>query len=86
MISRMQFLIAAMFPNGANEMLKTQESDLPTFEQALAYRMRDAIRLSGWSEAALYAAIADGTLKSWKVVGKRMIDPESLRKLVRGEA
>jgi hypothetical protein len=66
-------------------MLNTPERQLPTFDQALAYRVRDAIRISGWSEASIYAAIADGTLKSWKVVGKRMIDPESLRKLVRGE-
>ena len=63
-----------------------QGRPLPDFEQILAYRVADAVRISGISQASLYALMANGTLKSWKVGRKRMIDPESLRKLVRGEA
>jgi hypothetical protein len=63
-----------------------QGRPVPNFDQALAYRPKDASTISGFSTAEIYIAIANGTLKSWKVGRKRLIDPESLRKLVRGEA
>jgi hypothetical protein len=58
---------------------------LPNFEQALAYRPRDAAVVAGISLAGIYEAMAAGKLQNWKVGGKRMIDPQSLRKFVRGE-
>ena len=53
---------------------------------ALAYRINDAVRISGLSRSSLYALIAEQKLKSIKVGGRRLIPVDALRGLLQGTA
>ena len=53
---------------------------------ALAYRVNDAVRISGLSRSSLYALIAEQKLKSIKVGGRRLIPAAALRDLLQGAA
>ncbi len=50
---------------------------------ALAYRINDAVRISGLSRSSLYALIAARRLKAIKVSGRRLIPADALRELLR---
>jgi hypothetical protein len=53
---------------------------------ALAYRVNDAVKISGLSRSSLYALIAEQKLKSIKVRGRRLITAAALRDLLQGAA
>jgi hypothetical protein len=53
---------------------------------ALAYRVNDAIKVSGLSRTSIYKLIGEGKLRSVLVVGRRLIPADALRELVRGAA
>ena len=51
----------------------------------IAYRVEDAMRVSGLGRTTIYAAMKDGRLKSRSIGRRRLIDAGSLRALVGGE-
>jgi hypothetical protein len=51
---------------------------------ALAYRINDAVRISGLSRSSLYVLIAKNKLKAIKVSGRRLIPADALRDLLQG--
>ena len=53
---------------------------------ALAYRVNDAIKVSGLSRSSLYRLIGQGELHSVVVAGRRLIPADALRALLRGAA
>ena len=53
---------------------------------ALAYRINDAVRISGLSRSSIYVLIAEQKLKSIKVGGRRLIPAAALRDLLQGAA
>jgi hypothetical protein len=52
-------------------------------EVALAYRVNDAVRVSGLSRSTLYELIGTGELRSIVVAGRRLIPCGALRDLLR---
>ena len=58
--------------------------DRPKYEP-LAYRVEDAMRVSGLGRTKIYEALNSGALKSRLVGRRRLIDAASLRALVTGE-
>lgn len=54
----------------------------PPCPTALAYRMPDAVAVSGLSRAKLYKLIAAGELESVTVGRRRLIPAAALRRLV----
>jgi Helix-turn-helix domain len=54
--------------------------------EPMAYRINDAVRASGLSRSTLYVLIAEGTLPSRLISGRRLILRSDLEALVRGEA
>jgi excisionase family DNA binding protein len=52
----------------------------------LAYRVNDAIRVSGLGRSSIYKLIASGKLRSIMVAGRRLIPADALRDLLRGAA
>jgi hypothetical protein len=52
----------------------------------LAYRVNDAIRVSGLSRSSIYKLIGEGKLRSVLVAGRRLIPADALRALLRGAA
>lgn len=53
-------------------------------DTALTYRINDAVALSGLGRSSIYKLIAEGKLKSRVIAGRRLIDAQSLRDLMRG--
>jgi len=51
----------------------------------IAYRVEDAMLVSGLGRTTLYAAMKEGRLKSRSVGRRRLIDAASLRALISGE-
>jgi Helix-turn-helix domain len=51
---------------------------------ALAYRVNDAIKVSGLSRTSIYRLIGEGKLRSVLVAGRRLIPADALRDLLRG--
>jgi hypothetical protein len=54
--------------------------------QPLAYRVNDAIKVSGLSRSSIYKLIGDEKLRSVLVAGRRLIPADSLHALLRGDA
>jgi hypothetical protein len=54
--------------------------------QPLAYRVNDAIKVSGLSRSSIYKLIGEGKLRSVLVAGRRLIPADALRDLLRGAA
>lgn len=54
--------------------------------EILAYRVKDASRVSGIGITSLYAMMKDGRLEKRKVGGMTLIPAASLRSLIEGEA
>ena len=54
------------------------ESDFPP----LAYRMNDAVRVSGVSRSKLYQLAADGRLKLTRVGGRTLVPHAELQRLI----
>ncbi len=53
-----------------------QPTSLPQsnpYEYKLAYRVDEAVRVSGLGRTTIYAAIKEGQLKAIKVAGRRLI-------------
>ena len=50
--------------------------------EPLMYRIEDATKASGLSRSTLYELIADGTLESRKVAGRRLIPASSLKRFL----
>lgn len=50
--------------------------------EPIACTMETAAQLSGYSNTRLYAAIAAGRLKSWKVGKRRMTTPAFIREMI----
>lgn len=59
---------------------KPRPSPAP-IDSVLAYRIDDAVTVSGLSRATLYRLIKDGKLRSQIVAGRRLITPAALREL-----
>ena len=53
---------------------------------ALAYRIDEVPLMGGPRRTKLYALAAEGKLKLIKVAGRTLVDGDSLRTLLRGEA
>ena len=53
---------------------------------ALAYRINDAVRISGLSRSSIYVLMAENKLESIKVAGRRLIPAAALRDLLQGAA
>ena len=53
---------------------------------ALAYRINDAVRISGLSRPSIYVLISENKLESIKVAGRRLIPAAALRDLLQGAA
>jgi excisionase family DNA binding protein len=51
-------------------------------EIALAYRVNDAVKVSGLSRNSIYKLIAKGELRSVLVAGRRLIPADALRELL----
>ena len=51
----------------------------------IAYRIRDAARVSGLGRTTLYKLIGAGKLRAIRVGGRRLILAESLRELLDGD-
>ena len=51
--------------------------------QRLAYTMKDAAHAVSLSKSKLYLMIADGTLRSLKVAGRRLIPADALHDLLK---
>lgn len=49
-----------------------------TKDQALSYSVDGAVKATGLTRTALYAAIADGSLRSFKAGRRRMISAQAL--------
>jgi excisionase family DNA binding protein len=45
----------------------------------ISYRIEDAAKVTGISRSSLYALISDGTLRSVKAAGRRLILADDLR-------
>ena len=54
--------------------------------QPIAFRVTDAIRMSGIGRTKLYELIGSGELKSVRIGGRRLILADSLRQLLEGGA
>jgi hypothetical protein len=61
---------------------KMRETPLPP-DVALAYRVNDAVKISGLSRSSIYNLIAAGKLRSVVVAGRRLIPADALRFLLR---
>jgi excisionase family DNA binding protein len=53
---------------------------------ALAYRVNDAVKVSGLSRGTIYKLIAANKLRSVLLGGRRLIPVDALRELLRGAA
>jgi excisionase family DNA binding protein len=53
---------------------------------ALAYRINDAVQISGLSRSTIYKLIAENRLRSVMVAGRRLILADALRELLQGGA
>jgi hypothetical protein len=53
---------------------------------ALAYRINDAVRISGLSRSSIYVLMSENKLESIKVAGRRLIPAAALRDLLQGTA
>ena len=53
---------------------------------ALAYRINDAVRISGLSRSSIYVLMSENKLESIKVAGRRLIPAAALRDLLQGAA
>jgi excisionase family DNA binding protein len=51
---------------------------------ALAYRVNDAVKISGLGRSTIYKLIGEGKLRSVLVAGRRLIPADALRSLVGG--
>jgi excisionase family DNA binding protein len=51
-------------------------------EQPIAYRIPDAVRISGIGRTTLYKLIADNKLRSTRVLGRRLVRRDDLEKLI----
>jgi excisionase family DNA binding protein len=60
---------------------RMREAPLPP-DIALAYRVNDAVKISGLSRSSIYKLIAEGELRSVLVAGRRLIPADALRKLL----
>lgn len=56
--------------------------DHPTTQPAVAYRINDAVQISGLGRSKIYELIATGDLESVKIGGRRLIIADSLRGLL----
>ena len=54
--------------------------------EVLAYRIDDAVVITGLSRSTLYALIADGKLATVKVGGRRLVLKAGIEELLRGAA
>lgn len=55
---------------------------MPESQQPLTVSVSDAVRLTGVKRTTLYAAMSDGRLRYSHVGRRRLVDFESLRRLV----
>jgi hypothetical protein len=72
-------------PNVTGKKAGSRVAPLPP-DIALAYRVNDAIKVSGLSRTSIYKLIGEGKLRSVLVAGRRLIPADALRELVRGAA
>jgi hypothetical protein len=70
-------------PERADLVRSTAPPPLPP-DIALAYRVNDAIKVSGLSRTSIYKLIGEGKLRSVLVAGRRLIPADALRDLLRG--
>jgi len=54
-------------------------------ETKRALHIKEAARIYGWSRSTLYKMIKDGTLRSVKIGGRRLIPRDVLEELIAGE-
>jgi len=52
--------------------------------ERIAVSVKEAVDLTSISRSTMYALLANGTVESVKVGGRRLVKIESLRKLVEG--
>lgn len=58
---------------------------IPQSTQKLAYRIDEAVKASGLGRSFLYERMADGSLKSIKIGGRRLILKDDLLRFLCGE-
>jgi excisionase family DNA binding protein len=66
--------------------LTTAERAIGPRLEPLAYRVNDAIKVSGLGRSSIYKLISDGKLRSVLVAGRRLIPADALGELLRGAA
>jgi hypothetical protein len=60
---------------------RTPRPPPPPVDSVIAYRVNDAVSVSGLSRATLYRLIKEGKLRTKLVAGRRLIEPAALREL-----
>ena len=55
-------------------------------DERRAFHVKDAAKAYGWSRSTLYKLMKDGTLKSVRVGGRRLIPRDALEALLNGGA
>jgi excisionase family DNA binding protein len=50
-----------------------------------AYHVEEATKIYGWSRSTLYKMIKNGTLRSIRVAGRRLIPRDALEALIAGD-
>jgi hypothetical protein len=68
--------------NRACDRRSTAPPSPPPPDIALAYRINDAVKLSGLSRSSIYKLIGEGKLRSVLVAGRRLIPADALRSLL----
>jgi hypothetical protein len=68
-------------PNLQGKKAEARSVPLPP-DIALAYRVNDAVKISGLSRSSIYNLISDGKLRSVVVAGRRLIPADALRDLL----
>jgi hypothetical protein len=68
--------------NRAGDRRSTAPPSPPPPDIALAYRINDAVKLSGLSRSSIYKLIGEGKLRSVLVAGRRLIPADALRSLL----
>lgn len=62
--------------------MRSRPSSPPPAGGRLTYRVREVIELTGLSQSTIYELMADGTLRSVKIRGIRLIHAASLHDLL----
>lgn len=58
-----------------------QTQNIPTVDKR-AFHVKEAAKIYGWSRSTLYKMMSDGTLRTVKIGGRRLIPRDALEALI----